>query len=195
MSPPQKHPFIQVQHRLTDIFGGLNQVSVAIEAKKGTILSTAFLEKVILATEDLSLMADVNLSRIHSIASRHVKHVVADEEGFFVERLLRVPPRTPEELALLEKKIRMDPNIYGSLVSKDMRSTLIQVDFESTADTAAIFAQLQELKSRYEDGTTRMHIAGRPILEGWLNHYLPSMLKILFGRRYRARNGQGRAYP
>jgi len=176
---PQKHPFIQVQHRLTDIFGGLNQVSIAFETREETILTTAFLEKIILATEDLALMKDVNLGRIHSIASRHVKHVIANEEGFFVERLLRTPPRTTSEFALLEKKIKMNPNIYGTMVSQDMRSTLIQVDFESSADTSVIFQELQKLKSRYEDSSTRIHIAGRPVLEGWLNYYLPSMLKIL----------------
>jgi len=176
---PQRHPFIGVQHQLIETFGGLNQVSIAFESKKGTILEKEFLGKIISATEDLTLLENVNLARINSIASRHVKHVVANEEGFFVERLLRIPPDTTEGMARLEQRIRLNPNVFGPMVSKDMKSTLIQVDFDAEAGTAYIFDELRELKRRYEDENTAVHIAGRPMLEGWLNHYLPSMLKIL----------------
>ena len=57
---------------------------------------------------------------------------------------------------------------------------MIQVDFESSAKTNYIFNSLMQLKKHYEDKNTKMYIAGRPILEGWLNHYLPRMFKILF---------------
>ncbi|MBL7198448.1 MAG: MMPL family transporter, partial [Candidatus Omnitrophica bacterium] len=176
---PQKHPFIKVQHRLTDIFGGLNQVSVSLEIKKGDIFDRDFLEKVISLTEDLYLLEGVNISRINSIASRHIKHVVVNEEGFFVERLLRLPPKTEKAMEELKTKVLVNPNVYEKMVSKDLKSTLIQVDFESKAKTSYIFNSLQELKRKYEDNNTKMHIAGRPILEGWLNFYLPRMFKIL----------------
>ena len=34
---PQKHPFVEVNNQLMKIFGGLNQVSIAIEPKEGDI--------------------------------------------------------------------------------------------------------------------------------------------------------------
>jgi len=176
---PQNHPFIHVQNRLTDIFGGLNQVSIAFEVKKGLIFDPGFLEKIIYATEDLSLLDDVNLARVQSIASRHIKHVVANEEGFFVERLLRSPPRTPQAMREFRHKVQMNPNVYGPMISKDLKSTLIQVDFESQAKTTYIFEQVNKLKKTYGDKNTRIYIAGRPVLEGWLNFYLPQMFRIL----------------
>ena len=36
---PQRHPYVNVQNKLTDIFGGLNQVSIAIHVKEGDILN------------------------------------------------------------------------------------------------------------------------------------------------------------
>jgi predicted RND superfamily exporter protein len=36
---PLKHPYLKIQNKLTGIFGGLNQVSIAIEVKDGTILN------------------------------------------------------------------------------------------------------------------------------------------------------------
>ncbi|MFC1709855.1 RND family transporter [Candidatus Omnitrophota bacterium] len=176
---PQKHPFVKVQNRLTDIFGGLNQVSLALEVKKGDIFNEDFLEKVVSLTEDLYLLEDVNISRVNSIASRHIKHVIANEEGFFVERLLRLPPKTMEEMEALRQKVIYNPNVYGKMVSKDLKSTLVQVDFESKAKTSYIFDSLKKLQKQYEDSNTKMYIAGRPILEGWLNFYLPRMFKIL----------------
>jgi len=176
---PQKHPFIQVQNSLTDVFGGLNQVSVALKVKKGDIFTEEFIEKVISMTEDLTLLENVNLARVNSIASRHIKHVVANEEGFFVERLLRLPPKNEEEKSALKQRIIRNPNVYGKMVSKDLKSTLIQVDFESRAKTSYIFNALNDLKKKYEDKNTVIYIAGRPILEGWLNHYLPHMFRVL----------------
>ena len=176
---PQNHPFIQVQHKLTDIFGGLNQVSIALEVKEGTIFDEDFLEKVISLTEDLYLLEGVNIARVYSIASRHIKHVTANEEGFFVERLLRLPPRDSASMAHFRNKVINNPNVYGKMVSQDLKSTLIYVDFESNAKTSYIFNALQALKEKYQDNNTTVYIAGRPILEGWLNFYLPRMFKIL----------------
>ena len=175
---PQKHPFIKVQHKLTEIFGGLNQVSIALKTKKGDIFNKDFLEKVIFLTEDLYLLEDVNPSRVISLASRHIKHVTANEEGFFVERLLRDVP-SKDKIMELKERILNNPNIYGKIVSKDLKSTLIQVDFTSSASTSYIFNTLMKLKKKYEGENTKIYIAGRAILEGWLNFYLPKMFKIL----------------
>ncbi|MBD3263852.1 MAG: MMPL family transporter [Candidatus Omnitrophica bacterium] len=176
---PQKHPFLQVQHKLTDVFGGLSQVSLALEVKEGTIFDKDFLEKVVCLTEDLYLLDKINISRINSIASRHTKHVTVTEEGFFVERLLRYPPRSEEEMNEFRLKVVGNPNVYGKLVSSDLKSTLIQADFESDARTSYIFDSLMKLKEKYEGENIRIYIAGRSVLEGWINFYLPKMFKIL----------------
>lgn len=175
---PQKHPFIKVQRKLTDTFGGLNQVSLALAVNDGDIFTGRFLEKIVNITEDLYLLEGVNISRVNSIASRHVKQVTANEEGFFVERLLRTPPQTNQEMLALKENILRNPNVYGKMVAKDLKSTLIQVDFESQVTTSYIFKTLQDLKEKYEDKNTKMYVAGRPILEGQLNFYLHKMVII-----------------
>ena len=42
---PLKHPYLKVQNQLNEIFGGLNQVAIAIEVKNGTILNPVTLKK------------------------------------------------------------------------------------------------------------------------------------------------------
>ncbi len=175
---PQQHPFIRVQNLLTDTFGGLNQVSIALNVKEGDIFQHDILKKIVLLTEDLYLLEGVNIARVNSIASRHIKHVEATSEGFFVERLLRQPPHESEMEGFREKVIS-NPNVYRRMVSEDLSSTLIYVDFTSGVRTSFIFRSLEKLKNKYEDENTQIYIAGRPILEGWLNFYLPKMLRIL----------------
>ncbi|MCX7661316.1 MAG: MMPL family transporter [Candidatus Omnitrophica bacterium] len=176
---PQKHLFVKVHNRLVNVFGGLHQVSIALEVKEGTILEKDFLEKLISLTEDIYLLDGVNRSRITSLASRHIKHVVANEEGLFVERLLKLPPQNEEEKQKLKEKILLNPNVYGRIVSGDFKSTLIQVDFESKVKTSYIFEKIMELKKKYQDPNINFYIAGRPILEGWLTYYLKHILRII----------------
>ncbi len=176
---PQRHPFIKVQNRLTEIFGGLNQVSIAIEIKQGDIFTPQTLSKVIRITNELYMMEGVNLSRISSLSSRKTKHVEADQEAFRTQRLLRDIPQTEQQMQDLKCRIISNPNVYIRMVSKDFKSTLIQADFEAGVSSKYIFNQLNNIIDKERDPNHKFHLAGRPILEGWLNQYLPKMLKVL----------------
>ncbi|MFH1045905.1 MAG: MMPL family transporter, partial [Candidatus Omnitrophota bacterium] len=172
---PQQHPFIQVQNKLTQIFGGLNQVSIAIQVKDGTIFNTPTLTKVYNITRELYLTDGINPGRVVSLSARKIKHIQANEEGFNSERLMPEPPRTQDEIEQLRQRIMRNPLVYGPLVSKDCKSTLIQADFESTVSSREIFKGLRALVNSEEDSGHTFYLAGRPILEGWLDYYLPRM--------------------
>ncbi|MBL7084878.1 MAG: MMPL family transporter [Candidatus Omnitrophica bacterium] len=176
---PQKHPFVFVQNKLTDIFGGLNQVSIAINVKEGDILNPDTLAKVIRITNELYLMDGINAGRITSLSARKIKFIRADEEGFFVERVLGEVPKNDLEMMGLRDRIVLSPNVYIRMVSPDFKSTLIQADFQRGVSSRYIFSKLKEIEKRESDGNTRIYITGRPILEGYLDKYLPKMLKIL----------------
>ena len=177
---PQRHPFIKVQESLIKAFGGLNQVSLAIEVKEGDIFNPFTLGKVIRITNQLYLMEGINPSRISSISGRKTKHVQADAEGFRITRLLRDVPPDAEGMDALRRKIILNPNVYIRMVSKDFKSTLIQADFEAGVSSKYIFKQLNKIIEQEKDSRHNFYLAGRPILEGWLNQYLPKMLKVLF---------------
>ena len=82
---PQRHPNLNVQNKLTEIFGGLNQVSIAIAVTEGDILNSDTLAKVIRITNELYLMDGINTGRITSLSARKIKFIRANQEGFFVE--------------------------------------------------------------------------------------------------------------
>jgi predicted RND superfamily exporter protein len=172
---PLKHPYLKIQNRLNEIFGGLNQVSIAIEVKKGTILNLVTLDKVWQITNDLYLTEGINAARVVSLSARKVKHVEANEEGFITEWLMHDPPKNPQEIEILKQRILRNPLVYGVIVSKDLNSSLIQADFESNVSVKKIFEILQGIKNKYEDENHSIYISGQPVLEGWLDYYLPKM--------------------
>ncbi|MEA3328770.1 MAG: MMPL family transporter [Candidatus Omnitrophota bacterium] len=178
---PQKHPYMLVQNELTRIFGGLNQVSIAIERKEGDIFNYQTLSKVDRITRKLYLMDGINAGRVVSLSARKVKNVIATPEGFISDYLMRYPPQTREGLAKLRIICTRNPLIYGVMVSKDLKSTLIQADFESSVSSKRIFEALNQIVKPEQDPDTKIYIAGRPILEGWLNFYLPKMGKVFLG--------------
>lgn len=172
---PQKHPYMEVQKRLMYIFGGLNQVSIALVVKEGDIFNQETLNKVVRITKKLYLLDGVNPGRIVSLSARKIKNTRAYEDGFEVKRLMRCAPETPAEMERLKQNVMRNPMYYGSLVSKDLKATQIMVDFEPEVTSRRIFRELEVIIDAERDSTTDIYIAGRPILEGWMDYYLPKM--------------------
>jgi predicted RND superfamily exporter protein len=88
------------------------------------------------------------------------------------------PPRTQEELQTLRTRILRNPLVFGPLVSQDFKATLIQADFESEVSSRAIFDVLQGIKKNFEDKNHNLYISGQPMLQGWLDFYLPRMSRL-----------------
>jgi hypothetical protein len=172
---PLKHPYLAIQNRLTEIFGGLNQISLAIAVGEGTIINPATLDKVWQITNQLYLTEGINAGRVVSLSARKVKNVEANEEGFKTEWLMHDPPKSAQELEILKARILKNPLVYGPLVSKDFKATLIQADFESNVSSREIFKVLQGIQKQFQDSNHAVYISGQPVLQGWLDFYLPRM--------------------
>lgn len=175
---PLKHPYLKIQNRLAEIFGGLNQVSIAIEVKDGSVLNPVTLDKVWQITNKLYLTEGINANRVVSLSARKVKYVEANEEGFNTQWLMHDPPQSAEEMEILKAKILRSPMVYGSMVSKDFKATLIQADFESEVSARKIFDELQDIKKQFEDANNVIYISGQPVLQGWLDFYLPRITSL-----------------
>jgi len=194
---PLKHPYLKIQNRLNQIFGGLNQVSIAIEVnpvrnlalqdsqdgisngvKDGTILNPVTLEKVWRITNLLYLTEGINAGRVVSLSARKVKYVQANEEGFVTDWMMHDPPKGIDQIETLKQRILRSPMVYGPIVSQDFKATLIQADFESGVSARKIFAVLQAIKKEFADANHAIYISGQPVLQGWLDFYLPHILKL-----------------
>ena len=196
---PTNHPFMKVQQRLMDIFGGLHQVSIAVVVKQGDILNYHTLNKVVHITRQLYLLPGVNQGRIVSLAARTIKQVTAYRDGFKVQRLMRDAPADTSSLQAIKDAIVHNPMLYGPVVAKDFKATLITADFQPEVEARTIFQELSRIVEPLQDANTDILITGRPILEGWMYRYLPRMaavflvtiavMVLLLGVAFRSKRG------
>lgn len=177
---PQGHPFTVTHKYIEKILGGLNQVSILIKTTRGPIFSSEVLNKIYRLTEQLYLLEGVNISRIEGIAARKTRRVEPGPNGFKIRRLIPHESLSERELQDIQTYVKGNPMLEGIVVSPDMTATLIQADFFPETSSRSIFNNIRSLTEQIADPTLEIYYAGRPILEGWLDWYLPRM-RWLFG--------------
>src|SRR5208282_5275860 len=64
---PQNHPFIQIAHKYDQYFGSVNNVTIMIEAKEGTIYNTAIIGKIVQMTRDMDLVYGIQHGSVRSV--------------------------------------------------------------------------------------------------------------------------------
>ncbi|AQV98163.1 RND transporter [Cupriavidus necator] len=177
---PRSHPYIQVHEQYKQAFGGSNVVSIVLEAEKGDIFNKAFLTKVKTVTSALQQVDGANQFQIVSLASRKLKEIRGSTEA--IESSPLMWPEVPQDQAGLEtlkQAVLNNPLVYGAYVSKDLKATLVTVDFyESAADYNKIFPQVMAIADAARGDGVRVRVTGEPILYGWVKHFLPETLHI-----------------
>src|SRR5712692_10457180 len=53
---PQDHPFIKIAHKYDQYFGSVNNVTIMIEARHGTIYTPEIIAKIVRMTRDMDLV-------------------------------------------------------------------------------------------------------------------------------------------
>jgi predicted RND superfamily exporter protein len=177
---PKDHPYIAVNQRFQQTFGGSNMVSIMLETEQGDIFNTRVLAKVQALTVALQQVQGVDTYQIVSIASKKIKEVRASSEGVESHPLMWPElPRDAAGLAVLKEAVLNNPLVYGPYVSLDMKATLVTLDFnDSNVDYTKAFGQIMALVEQARGDGVQVHVVGEPILYGWVNHYLGETLQI-----------------
>jgi len=180
---PSRHEYIKTHQQFKDTFGGSNMVTIMFEAKEGDIFQKSLLDKVRTVTLGLREVSAVNQYQIISLASKKLKEVRASTMG--IESLPLMWPDLPEtdaEMAELKQAVLRNPLVYGPYVSRDLKATLVTVDFiDDQVDYGTVFKEIRELIGRVEDDSVSVHVVGDPILFGWVRHYLPETVQLVAG--------------
>jgi len=66
---PQNHPFIQIAHKYDQYFGSVNNVTIMVEAREGTIYNADIIKKIVHMTQDLDLVYGIQHGSVRSIAT------------------------------------------------------------------------------------------------------------------------------
>lgn len=177
---PFGHPFVKLHKEFGSQFGGASTILVEVKAKKGDIFNTPFLEKVKGITEELTYRDESMSLLTTSIALRKIKSIRGYSGGRVEMNGLMWPalPKTPEEFADLKENIFTNPTYKDVLVNSEGTATLIIAEMKEGIDYDVLFKFFQDLKRRYEDESTSIHMIGKPVLLGWIYSARPQMLLL-----------------
>jgi predicted RND superfamily exporter protein len=180
---PQNHPYIEVNNRFKQTFGGANVVSIMVETHGKDIFDPKFLSVVQGVTRDLERVQGADPYQIISLASKKLKEIKSSTEGIQTRPLMW--PDIPQDVAALAKLKRSvldNPLVYGAYVSQDLKSALITVDFyDHLVDYKTIYEQVYAIVDKYKDVNVDIQVAGEPVLYGWVIHYLSETAHIFLG--------------
>jgi uncharacterized protein len=179
---PQNHPFVQIAHKYDQYFGGVNNVTIMVEAKEGTIYQAPIIQKIVNMSRDLDLVYGIQHGSVQSMATASYFRPLA---GGVILNTPLIPaneiPKTPEQLDQLRTNVHKNPGVvFGRFVSLDDRAAAIQASFlESRLDYRRIFDEIRSIVvDPNKDPSIRIYVGGQPILYGWVYHYTPQVFRI-----------------
>jgi predicted RND superfamily exporter protein len=176
---PQQHPYVQIQNRISDLFGGEAVAIIGVVANHGDIYTSAILGKIYRITEALRGTTGVIQTSMFGLAAPYVKAVVAGSDGMDVHPLMEAAPTTPEQISRLRHEVEGDRVFRDDLVSHDGSATVIVVDFDDRLSDVAIAQRIEAVVAPERDASVTIALAGAPILRAALARYT-ALMAILF---------------
>ena len=181
---PQKHPYIQTYNRIKENFGGANQIVMVIAVDDGDIFNDTTLKLINEATQGFDNLPSINHNLVSSLTHRTVRKVYVRADGGFGSDAYydaQDPTHTPTQLAQLRKDVLANPQVYGLLVSPNLKAALVRGQLnEGSIDYAATFSALQQLRESVSAPEHKVYITGNPVLIGYVYTYLNQIVGILF---------------
>jgi predicted RND superfamily exporter protein len=181
---PPMHPFVKINSEFGQKFGGTNACLMSVNAREGEIYQADILTAISEITDEVLFYPDLYRSITNSISLNKAKSIQAIGGGTVEINALMYPdpPSDPKGIALLKEKIKgTNAALYdGVYVSDDSSSTLISMVVKEDADFNDFFKFMMGIKEKYEQkySNIKIEMVGRPVLMGWIYHYLPQMFVI-----------------
>ncbi len=174
---PSKHENVQLYEKFSDKFGGVNTVLVMVENNNGTVYDEEFLEKY-KEISDTFYFHHANRQPLFEAVNLRKTRAVSGSQGQIVVNPIMWPnlPKTDSEMDKFQLLIRGQFN--GYLISLDEKSLMIAAEFADDVDTAELVDFVGDIRAKYEDGSVKLSIVGRPILLGAVKKELPKMILI-----------------
>lgn len=163
--------------RFGEQFGGANTTLIEIKNNKGSIYDRGFLEKYKKIAEDFYYNPETHRHLNQSLVLRKTKAIAGGGGRVEVNAILWPDlPKSKKEMAEFRRAVN---NQYrGYLVSDDETSAMIIADFKDEANFEKVLAGIDELRSKYEDGSVSINAVGRPVLLAYIYRSLGSVLQI-----------------
>jgi hypothetical protein len=176
---PQSHPYVQVQNRVADIFGGETTLIIGVIARHGDIFTPPILEKIARITRAAGQLPDAVTDNVLSIAAERVKFIKGTADGMEVRPLMRAVPHDAAGIAQLKEEVFSDKLYKGTLVAADGSAAVIVVDFNGELTDRAIVDEVEPVVAGERDADVDIVLGGAPTIRAAAGRYT-AMMAILF---------------
>ncbi|MCU0643808.1 MAG: MMPL family transporter [bacterium] len=166
---PQDHPAFVYSNQAEDWFNIKDGVIIAIENEQG-IYNSGTLNKVKQLTKALQKMEQVHKDDVTSLYS--ADNIIGTEEGLDVKPFFDRVPDSDSSLSKLQQNVRNNEMVFGRLVSTDEKVTIVVAEIGDDVFSQEFYHELLDLAKTYE-GPEKLHVAGRPIVEGTMAYLGP----------------------
>jgi predicted RND superfamily exporter protein len=178
---PPANPFVKLNTEFGHRFGGLTSFAVEVGVEKeGDLFTPKRLEILFAITDDIYFLNSVRRDLVWSITMNKAKEIRGATGDVFINAFLYPhPPTTTDGCLEVKNKVLSSPLFAGRLVTMDGKHALITGNLKEDASDKEFFENLLRIKEKYQ-GREGMNIQmiGRPVLMGWIYHYMPDMLII-----------------
>ncbi|HYB91069.1 MAG TPA: MMPL family transporter [Candidatus Binataceae bacterium] len=179
---PQNHPFVQIAHKYDTYFGAVNNVTIMIEAREGTIYTPEILAKIVRITRNMDVVYGIQHGSVRSMVTASYFRPLAGGV------ILNVPvfpegkvPTTQREIDEVRSNVHKNPGVvFGRFVSLDDQAAIVEGSFlESRLDYRRIFNEIRSTVVDPErDATVEIYYGGQPVLYGWVYDFAPQVFRI-----------------
>ena len=171
---PQDHPAFVYSDQAEEWFGINDGIIVAIENKNG-IFNTATLDTLKRLTKRLQKMDEIEKADVTSLYT--ADNIVGTEDGMDVKAFFKRVPKTEAKLNKLKKNVENNEMIFSRLVSTDETVTVVIAEIRDDVFTQDFYQEILSLAKSYETEDIKIHVAGRPIVEGTMALLGPADMK------------------
>ena len=171
---PQDHPAFVYSDQAEEWFGINDGIIVAIENQKG-IFNAATLDTLKQLTRRLQKMDEIEKADVTSLYT--ADNIVGTEDGMDVKAFYKRVPKSEEKLNQLKENVENNEMTFGRLVSYDKTVTVIIAEIRDDVFTQEFYEEILSLVNAYETQDIKIHVAGRPIVEGTMALLGPADMK------------------
>jgi predicted RND superfamily exporter protein len=165
---PRHHPEVEYKYWMQEFFG-VDEPAVLIVMNEGPhgVFTPETLGLVAHLSDELNSVRYVDGDDVVSLSE--VDNITADEDALVVKPFFEDPPSTQEEADRIRDAVFANPMMVGTVVSVDGEATLVAVDTLQRIDKSALHLALEAIVTAAPHGSSRIEIAGRPIVESQMN--------------------------
>ncbi|MBT7095630.1 MAG: MMPL family transporter, partial [Bacteroidetes bacterium] len=171
---PKDHPAFLYSDQAEEWFGINDGIIVAIENQNG-IFNAATLDTLKQLTKRLQKMDEIDKADVTSLYT--ADNIVGNEDGMDVKAFYKRVPKSEEKVNELKHNVEKNEMIFGRLVSLDETVTILIAEINDGVFTHEFYEEILSLVESYETEDIKIHVAGRPIVEGTMAILGPADMK------------------